>query len=106
MNIYSIEVELALATHPEVREVAVYGLPNEKWGESVHADVVAEPKSYLASSDQAAMDDLIEHARSSLAGYKVPRSVRFLPELPKTESGKVLKRTLRTEYLEHSDSVA
>jgi acyl-CoA synthetase (AMP-forming)/AMP-acid ligase II len=106
MNIYSIEVEIALATHPEVREVAVYGLPNEKWGESVHADVVAEPKSYLASSDQAAMDDLIEHARSSLAGYKVPRSVRFLPELPKTESGKVLKRTLRTEYLEHSDSVA
>jgi fatty-acyl-CoA synthase/long-chain acyl-CoA synthetase len=106
MNIYSIEVELALATHPEVREVAVYGLPNEKWGESVHADIVAEPKSYLASSDQAAIDDLIEHARSSLAGYKVPRSVRFLGELPKTESGKVLKRTLRSEYLQQSDSVA
>lgn len=106
MNIYSIEVELALAGHLDVREVAVYGVPSEKWGESVHADIVAEPNSQLASSHQAAIDGVIEHARASLAGYKVPRSIRLLTELPKTESGKVLKRKLRAEYLENAESVA
>jgi fatty-acyl-CoA synthase/long-chain acyl-CoA synthetase len=94
MNIYPAEVEAALELHPDVFEAAVFGIPSDEWGESVHAVVVLRPNS------QTNEDDVIAHARQELAGYKVPRSVSFLDELPKTGSGKLLKRELRRPYWE------
>jgi acyl-CoA synthetase (AMP-forming)/AMP-acid ligase II len=92
VNIYPAEIESALESHPDIYEAAVFGIPSEEWGESVHAVVVARPGSTLTADDVAA------HARVHLAGYKVPRSVTFIDELPKTGSGKILKRELRAPY--------
>jgi long-chain acyl-CoA synthetase len=92
-NIYSIEVENALYTHPAVLEAAVIGIPDEQWGESVHAVIVLKPGM------QATQEELIEHARRQIAGYKVPRSLEFFSEpLPKSGAGKILKRELREKY--------
>jgi fatty-acyl-CoA synthase/long-chain acyl-CoA synthetase len=88
MNIYPAEIEAVLDASPDIYEVAVFGMPNEEWGESVHAAVVPV-------GDGVTADDVISFARQHLAGYKVPRSVTFVDELPKTGSGKVLKRRLR-----------
>ena len=95
VNIYPAEIEAVLELHPDVYEAAVIGIPSEEWGESVHAVVVARPGSDL---DEAAID---AHARAHLAGFKVPRSVSWPDELPKTGSGKLLKRQLRAPYWEH-----
>jgi fatty-acyl-CoA synthase/long-chain acyl-CoA synthetase len=92
MNIYPAEIEAALEAHPDVYEAAVFGIPNEDWGESVHAVIVKVPGSDL---DDAA---ITAHAREHLAGYKVPRSIDWTDELPKTGSGKILKRELRTPF--------
>jgi fatty-acyl-CoA synthase/long-chain acyl-CoA synthetase len=91
MNIYPAEIEAALDESPDVYEVAVFGVPDEEWGESVHAVVVPARPGIEA-------DDIITYARVHLAGYKVPKSVSFVVELPKTGSGKVLKRELRAPY--------
>ena len=88
-KVYSTEVEHVLYQHPGVLEAAVYGAPDEVWGEVVVAAVVARPGADLSGPG------LVEFCRERLTGYKVPRQVRFLPELPKTGSGKVLKRELR-----------
>jgi len=92
MNIYPAEIEAALEHHPAVLDVAVFGIPSEEWGESVHAVVVAQPGASLAEGD------VIDFARKHLAGYKVPRSISFMDELPRTGSGKILKRTLREPF--------
>jgi acyl-CoA synthetase (AMP-forming)/AMP-acid ligase II len=92
MNIYPAEIEAAIELHPDVYEVAVFGIPSEEWGEAVHAAVVAQPGSALS------VDDVVAHARGHLASYKIPRSIEFIDELPKTGSGKVLKRDLRAPY--------
>ena len=94
MNIYPAEVEAALEEHPDVYEAAVFAIPSEEWGESVHAVVVLRPGSSLTAEDVTAF------ARTHLAGYKVPRSVSFTDELPRTGSGKILKRQLREPYWE------
>jgi len=94
MNIYPAEIEAALEEHPDVYEAAVFGIPSEEWGESVHAVVVPRPGSALRA------DDVTAFARLHLAGYKVPRSVSFMDELPRTGSGKILKRQLREPYWE------
>ncbi len=92
-NIYSVEVENALYTHPAVLEVAVIGIPDDVWGEAVHAVVVCKPGM------QATGDELIAHARTLIAGFKVPRSVEFSQDaLPKSGAGKILKRDLRDRY--------
>ena len=91
MNIYPAEIEAALDSDPDVYEVAVFGIPNEEWGESVHAVVVPARRDLTA-------DEVIAYAREQLAGYKVPRSVSFVDELPKTGSGKVLKRELKAPF--------
>jgi long-chain acyl-CoA synthetase len=91
-NVYPIEVEEALSQHPDVSEVAVIGLPDERWGETVTAIVVP-----VAGSEPTA-EDLIAFARTRLAGYKLPRIVEFTSGLPRTPSGKVLKRELRERY--------
>ncbi len=92
MNIYPAEIEAALEQHPNIYDVAVFGVPSEEWGESVHAVVVVEPPGSLSDAE------VMAHAREHLAGYKVPRSVSFMDELPRTGSGKILKRELRAPY--------
>jgi fatty-acyl-CoA synthase/long-chain acyl-CoA synthetase len=92
MNIYPAEIEAALEQHPDVYEAAVFGIPSEEWGESVHAVVVKRPESALDD------DAITAFAREHLAGYKVPRSIAWMDELPKTGSGKILKRELRQPY--------
>ena len=94
-NIYSVEVENALYTHPAVLEVAVIGIPHEAWGEAVHAVVVCKP------GVNATGEELIAHAHTQIAGYKVPRSIEFMTEaLPKSGAGKILKRDLREKHWE------
>ena len=92
-NVYSGEVEAVIYTHPAVREVAVFGIPDPKWGEIVMADVVLKPGKTLSA------DELIAYCRRSLANYKVPRRVEFSDtELPKSGSGKILKKILREHF--------
>ena len=92
MNIYPAEIEAALEQHPGIYDVAVFGIPSEQWGEVVHATVVLSPGSSLTS------DQIAAFAREHLASYKVPRSVDFASELPRTGSGKLLKRQLRAPF--------
>ena len=92
-NVYSTEVENALAGHPAVAQVAVIGIPSEKWGEAVHAIVVLKPGA------TATEEELIAHSRQWIAGYKVPKSVEFRAEpLPLSGAMKVLKKDLRAPY--------
>jgi acyl-CoA synthetase (AMP-forming)/AMP-acid ligase II len=94
-NVYSVEVEEAIGSHPAVDQVAVIGIPHETWGEQVHAIVV------LKDGAQATPDELIEHARKSIAGYKVPKSVEIRSEpIPLSGAMKPLKRELRKPYWE------
>jgi fatty-acyl-CoA synthase len=88
-NVSSIEVEGALLRHPAVREAAVVGLPHPKWGEAPHAFVVLRPGA------SATAEDVIAFTRDRLAHFKAPKGVTFLPELPKTATGKVQKYVLR-----------
>ena len=91
-NVYPIEVEEALAQHPDVNDVAVIGVPDERWIEAVKALVVLRPGGRVTA------EELTAFARERLAGYKLPRSVDFVDELPRTATGKVLKRELRARY--------
>jgi long-chain acyl-CoA synthetase len=93
-NVYPIEVEEVLSQHPGVREAAAIGVPHERWGEMVVALVVRRPGCAVD------LDDLLAFARQRLAGYKLPRRVEFVDELPRTPTGKVLKRELRARYRE------
>jgi len=95
-NVYSGEVEAVIYGHPAVREAAVFGVPDQQWGELVMACVVLKPGAILTS------DDLIAFCRRSLATYKLPRRVEFSEtDLPKNSSGKVLKKTLRERFWTH-----
>ena len=97
-NVYSTEVEQAVASHPAVAQVAVIGIPHELYGEAVHAIVV------LAPDASATEEELIGHCRGLIAGYKVPKSVSFREEpLPLSGAMKVLKRELRAPYWEGRD---
>ncbi|WP_067811200.1 AMP-binding protein [Actinomadura kijaniata] len=95
VNIYPAEVEGVLITHPAVRDVAVFGVPDEEFGEQVKA--VVEPSDEAVPSAGLA-EELIAHCRASLAGYKAPKTVDFVPELPRTPTGKLYKRLLRDPY--------
>jgi acyl-CoA synthetase (AMP-forming)/AMP-acid ligase II len=92
MNIYPAEIEAVLHSHDAVMDVGVFGIPSEEWGEQVHAVV------QLKEGQTATANELAELARAHLAGYKVPRSIEFRDQLPRTESGKLLKRKLRDEF--------
>jgi acyl-CoA synthetase (AMP-forming)/AMP-acid ligase II len=91
-NVYPREVEDVVAAHPGVREVVVVGIPDDKWGEAVAAFVALKPG---ASADEAG---IIAFAREKLAGYKVPKSVRFIDEVPKSPVGKLLRRAVRDPF--------
>ncbi|MBL8929454.1 MAG: AMP-binding protein [Kineosporiaceae bacterium] len=91
-NVYSVEVENALASHAAVDEVAVFGIPDAKWGEAVHAVVVL-------SQEGITPEELIEHCRARIAGFKVPKSIDVRQAaLPKSAAGKILKRDLREPF--------
>jgi long-chain acyl-CoA synthetase len=92
-NVYSIEVENAISTHPAVAQVAVIGIPHPVWGEQVHAIVVLRPG--CSATDREIMD----HAKESIAAYKVPKTIDFRTEpLPMSGALKPLKRELRAPY--------
>ena len=93
-NVSSIEVEDALMSHPAVKEVAVIGIPDEKWGELVTGLIV------LADGVTVTPDELITHCRASLAGYKCPKKIEFVDALPRTATGKLQKFKLRGPYWE------
>ncbi|WP_340676367.1 long-chain-fatty-acid--CoA ligase [Paraperlucidibaca sp.] len=94
-NIFSVEVEGAIYSHPAVRECAVIGIPDDRWGEAVHAVIV------LGEGAEATESEIIDHCREKIAGYKVPRSVEFRTEpLPISGAGKILKNELRSPYWE------
>jgi long-chain acyl-CoA synthetase len=96
-NIYPREIEEVIQQHPAVKEVAVVGVPDEQWGESVKA-VVA-----LRDGHSATEQDIIHECLAHLASYKKPTSVEFVPELPKNAYGKILKRELRDQYWQALD---
>jgi long-chain acyl-CoA synthetase len=90
-NIYSTEVENALSSHPAVEEVAVFGVPDPRWGEAVYAVVVCQT--------DVTPDELIAHCRTQIAGFKVPRHVELrTDQLPKSAAGKILKRDMRDPH--------
>ncbi len=95
-NIYPAEVENALMSHEKILDAAVVGIPDEKWGEAVKAFVVLSDSSL----DE---DQIISYARTKIAGYKCPRSINFISELPRNPSGKILRRELRDPYWEGID---
>jgi acyl-CoA synthetase (AMP-forming)/AMP-acid ligase II len=91
-NIYPAEVESALFGHPAIADVAVIGVPDDKWGEAVKAIVVKKPTTQITP------EELIAFARERIAAYKVPRSIDFVDTLPRTPTGKILKRELRKPF--------
>jgi long-chain acyl-CoA synthetase len=91
-NVFSAEVEGALAAHPAVAMSAVIGIPSEKWGETVHAIVVPKP------GESATAEQLIRHCSTLIARYKCPTSVEFRSELPLSGAGKILKAQIREPY--------
>jgi len=91
-NVYPAEVESALFGHPSVADVAVIGVPDERWGEAVKAVVVVRPGQVLSE------DEVVAACAGRLAAYKKPRSVDFVAELPKTGSGKIMRRRVRDRY--------
>ena len=94
VNIYPREIEEVLGTHPLVREVAVIGVPDDHWGQSVHAIVVGAPGEIASGGPIELEQELIAHCRRELARQKVPRTFEFRDRLPRTGSGKVRKRDL------------
>jgi len=92
-NVYSREVEAVLIQHPALKEVAVIGVPHERWGETIRAVVVKEKEAAVTE------EEVIEFCRKSMASYKKPTSVIFVNSLPKTETGgKIAKWVLREKY--------
>ena len=102
VNIYPAEIEAVLVNHPSVLDAAVFGIPHDEFGEEVKAVLElapgAEPSEKLAA-------DIMTYAREHLAGYKVPRSIDFTDEFPRTETGKLVKRELRDPYWTGRDRV-
>ena len=92
-NVYSVEVENAICKHPAVLECAVFGVPDQHWGERVHAAVVLKPDT------TATEQEIVAHCRELIAAYKLPRSIDFHTNpLPQSGAGKLLKRELRAPY--------
>jgi acyl-CoA synthetase (AMP-forming)/AMP-acid ligase II len=96
-NVYSTEVENVLYQMPQILEAAVFGIPDEKWGEAVQAAVV------LKGGQQASEEEIIRFCKMNLASYKAPKSIHFLEQLPRTGSGKIFKKGLRDPYWEKAD---
>ena len=93
-NVYPAEVESAIFGHDSVSDVAVIGIPDDKWGEAVKAIVV------LKNGKTSSEEEIISFAKERIAGFKSPKSVDFISELPRNPSGKILKKELRAPYWE------
>jgi acyl-CoA synthetase (AMP-forming)/AMP-acid ligase II len=91
-NVFAKEVEDALLNHPKIQEVGVFGLEDEKWGEKIHAAIVLNPGETMEE------EEAIAYAKENLPGFKCPKTVFFIPALPRNPSGKVLKYILKDEY--------
>ena len=91
-NVWSVEVEKVIQSHPAVMDCAVFGVPHEKWGEAVHAVVELKPEQ------RAREDELIALCKEHIGSVKAPKSVEFVATLPRSAVGKVLKRELRDKY--------
>ena len=100
-NIYSPEIERVLAEHPAVMEVAIIGVPDDRWGETVKAVVALKPDT--TATETVTEAGLIAYCREHLAAYKCPTSVDILAALPRNPTGKILKRDLRKPYWEGRD---
>jgi fatty-acyl-CoA synthase len=98
-NISSLEVEKAILAHPGVYEVAVIPVPDERWGEVPKAMVSLKPGTSLTENE------LLEFTRGRLSHYKCPRSIEFVDALPKTGTGKILKKELRKKYWSGTESI-
>jgi len=96
-NVYPAEVENALFGLAEIADVAVIGVPDTKWGEAVKAVVV------LKSGETTSEQEIIDFAKTKIAGYKVPKSVDFTDALPRNPTGKLLKRELRAPYWDNKE---
>ena len=93
-NIYPAEVENALMSHDDIVDAAVVGIPDDKWGEAVKGFVVVKEGVDLKE------EDIISYVRTQIAGYKCPKSVNYVEQLPRNPSGKILRRELRDPYWE------
>ena len=93
-NVFPAEVENALHSHPDITDVAVIGVPDDKWGEAIVAAVVLSPGVELSETE------IIDYARTQVAGFKVPKAINFIDALPRNPSGKILRRELRAPYWE------
>lgn len=93
-NVYSAEVESVVATHPAVATCAVIGVPNEQWGEVVHAFIVCK------AGQQTTAEEIMAHCKERIAGYKCPRQVSFIDAMPLSGAGKILKTKLRAPFWE------
>ena len=91
-NVYPSEVERALCRHPAVLEALVIGVPDERWGEAVKAMVVLRP------GESSEPSEIIEFTQQDIAGFKKPREIEFLSEIPKNAQGKVLRREIREKH--------
>ena len=96
-NVYSIEVESVIATHPAVAACAVIGTPHEHWGEQVHVFIVRKPAQALEA------EELIDFCKTRIASYKCPREVSFVEAMPLSGAGKILKTTLRAPFWAHQE---
>ncbi|MGN2641246.1 acyl-CoA synthetase [Nocardia takedensis] len=96
-NVYSAEVENAVSAHPAVATCAVIGVPDQEWGERVHAVIVCVPGSSVTA------EEIREHSKALIAGYKAPRTIEVVETLPVSGAGKILKRELRKQYWGESD---
>jgi acyl-CoA synthetase (AMP-forming)/AMP-acid ligase II len=101
-NVYPSEVEGVLGAHPTVKDVAVVGIPHDKWGEAVQAVVVLHERAQVNEAE------LLDWCRSRMAGYKRPQSVLFMSEaeLPRTATGKILHRVLRDKLVQRQHFTA
>ena len=95
VNIYPAEIEAVLGEHPFIADAAVFGIPNQEWGEEVKATIELKPGH---EPTDALAKKILEFARKHLAGYKIPRSIDFEARLPRQPNGKLLVRTLRDRY--------
>ncbi len=98
-NVYPSEVENVLVKHPSILEAAVVGIPDEHWGEKVHASLVTRQGA------QVSVEDLLGFCKDKLAGYKRPRSIEIVAELPKSPTGKILRRKVRERYWGEKNSL-
>ncbi|HLI13786.1 MAG TPA: long-chain-fatty-acid--CoA ligase [Alphaproteobacteria bacterium] len=96
-NVYPVEIENVISAHPEVRDVAVIGVPDQRWGEAVKALVILRPGATVRT------ETIIDACRGKLAGFKIPKSVEFVDSLPRNASGKLLKSQLREKYWREQD---